>query len=361
MSSDPNPGPSDRFSPAARAVIVAAALMVVVAGLRAAGTIVVPLLFSLFLAILLAPSLDALRRRGIPTALAYLIVAVAVVVVGLVVIAAVGVSLTDFLGRLPEYGTRLEALKRAWLARLEPLGIDTTDQSRSRYLGPEALLTLMRSLAAGLASYFADGFLILFTTVFLLAEAAVFPAKLRALPGDKEATLLRIGRVVAGVRGYMAIKAKVSLLTGLIVVAWLMLLRVRYPLLWGMLAFALNFVPTIGSILAAVPPIVVALLEQGAVTAGLVALAYLAVNFVFGWVVEPRWMGRGLGLSPLVVLLSLVFWGWVFGPPGMLLSVPLTMAVKIALESRPETRSLGLLLGEAPSAWSDPTAPPAAQ
>lgn len=342
-----------RFSPASRGLIVAAALCVVIAGLRAAEALMVPLLFSLFLAILLAPALGALRRRGIPTILAYLIVTAGVLVVGLAVIAAVGFSLTDFLGRLPDYAERLDRLKADWLERLRPLGLEPSEQARSRYLGPEALVALMRSLAAGLASFFTNGFLILITTIFLLAEAAVFPAKALALPGHGKGLLADLGRIVAGVRSYMAIKTWVSLLTALLIVAWLLIFRVRYPALWGLLAFALNFVPNIGPILAAIPAVVVALLEQGPGIAGLVALGYLAVNLLFGYVVEPRWMGRGLDLSPLVVLISLVFWGWVFGPPGMLLSVPLTMAVKIALESRPETRGLALLMGEAPPSPSE--------
>ncbi len=330
MTDPHHPTGDDDFSPAARGLIIAAALCVVIAGLRAADTILVPLLFSIFLAILLAPALGALQRLGVPTIIAYLLVTAAVMIVGLAVIAAVGVSLSDFLGRIPDYANRLDQLKASWLERLKPLGLEPSDQARSRYLGPEALVGLMRVLASGLASFFANGFLILVTTVFLLAEAAVFPSKAHTLPGGGEGLLDEFRRIVAGVRGYMAIKTWVSLLTGVLVTCWLLALRVRYPGLWGLLAFALNFVPNIGPILAAVPVVVVALLDRGPATAGLVVMGYLVVNLLFGYVVEPRWMGRGLDLSPLVVLLSLVFWGWVFGPPGMLLSVPLTMAVKIA-------------------------------
>jgi predicted PurR-regulated permease PerM len=116
--------------------------------------------------------------------------------------------------------------------------------------------------------------------------------------------------------------------------------------MWGLLTFLLNFVPTIGSFLAAAPPVLLALVQAGPVTAGLAAGVQILINVVIGNVLEPRWMGRGLNLSSLVVFLSLVFWGWVLGPIGMLLSVPLTILVKIALESDPGTRWIGVMLGQ---------------
>jgi predicted PurR-regulated permease PerM len=115
--------------------------------------------------------------------------------------------------------------------------------------------------------------------------------------------------------------------------------------LWGLVAFLFNFVPNIGSIIAAVPALLLALVQLGPGPALAAGAGYLVVNIVMGNVVEPRFMGRGVGLSTLVVFLSLVFWGWVLGPVGMLLSVPLTMVVKLALEANPETRWIAVLIG----------------
>ncbi len=150
----------------------------------------------------------------------------------------------------------------------------------------------------------------------------------------------------------MVIKTLVSLATGIAIAIWLGVLGVDYAMLWGLLAFLLNYVPNIGSIIAAIPAVLLALVQLGVGSALLAALGFLVVNAAIGNVIEPRFMGRGLGLSTLVVFLSLVFWGWVLGPVGMLLSVPLTMTVKIALESNEDTRWIAILLGPQPSAKS---------
>ena len=120
---------------------------------------------------------------------------------------------------------------------------------------------------------------------------------------------------------------------------------VDYPLLWAVLAFALNYIPTIGSIIALIPPLLLTIIQLGFINAMIVLLGYLVINTIMGNILEPKFMGKGLGLSTLVVFISLLFWGWVLGPIGMLLSVPLTITIKIALDSSDETRWLAILLG----------------
>jgi len=144
----------------------------------------------------------------------------------------------------------------------------------------------------------------------------------------------------------MAIKTIASLATGIIITIWLIILDVDFPLLWGLVAFMLNFVPNIGSIIAAIPAIMLSYLQIGFGSALLTTIGYLTVNVVIGNFIEPRYMGKGLGLSTLVVFISLVFWGFILGPIGMFLSVPLTMTLKIALQSNPNTRWLAILLGD---------------
>ena len=145
-------------------------------------------------------------------------------------------------------------------------------------------------------------------------------------------------------KSYLVIKTGMSLLTGILVSLWLTILNVEFALLWGSIAFFLNFVPYIGSLIAAIPVAVLALLDVGLGNASLIAAGYLVINVIVSNLLEPRFMGRGLNLSTLVVFLSLVFWGWVFGPVGMFLSVPLTILVKIALEHDPRSRRLAVLL-----------------
>ena len=155
------------------------------------------------------------------------------------------------------------------------------------------------------------------------------------------------------VQNYLAIKTAVSVFTGVLVGIWVWALGLDLPLLWGLVAFIFNYIPNLGSILAAVPAVLLALVQFGPGRAAVVASGYLAINLVFGNDVEPMMLGRRLGLSTLVVFMSRVFWGWVWGPVGMLLSVPLTMMLKIAMENTEDLRWVAVMLDK-----NTPSAPP---
>ena len=144
----------------------------------------------------------------------------------------------------------------------------------------------------------------------------------------------------------MLIKTGTSLATGMIATIWLSIIGVDYPLLWGFLTFLFNYVPTIGSIIAAVPPTLLALIQMGFFPAFLTGIGYVVINLTIGSILEPRFMGKGLGISTLLVILSLIFWGWVFGPIGMVLSVPLTMTIKIALSNFEQTKWVSTLMDD---------------
>jgi predicted PurR-regulated permease PerM len=152
-------------------------------------------------------------------------------------------------------------------------------------------------------------------------------------------------KALKGVTHYLALKTLVSLITGIAVWLSLYLLDVKFALLWGVVAFILNFIPNIGPIIAGIPPFLQALLLNSLFDAAMVAALFTAIHMVFGNMLEPRLMGRGLGLSTLVVFLSLVFWGWLLGPVGMLLSVPLTSITKILMETTPGGSRLAIMLG----------------
>jgi predicted PurR-regulated permease PerM len=198
---------------------------------------------------------------------------------------------------------------------------------------------------AGLSGLLTNVFMILLTVIFILLEASGFPQKLRTALGDPEESLGQFKSITESVNRYLAMKTIFSLATGVAVAIWLAILGVDFALLWGLVAFLLNYVPNIGSIIAAIPAVLLALIQLGVGPALLACLGYVVVNVVFGSILEPKFMGRGLGLSALVVFLSLVFWGWVLGPVGMVLSVPLTMIVKVALESHEDTQWIAVMLG----------------
>ncbi|ABD81777.1 AI-2E family transporter [Saccharophagus degradans] len=332
-------------SPIARFLLVAATFVIVVAGMRAAESILVPFLLSLFIAVIATPPLIWMQRKGVPSSIAMLLVICSIVIGGILIGVIVGASIADFRQDLPGYQQRLTVLTADFFVQLQALGIDVELGHLRESFNPSAALSLAGNTLAQFGNMMTNAFLILLLVVFILAEEVGFRDKIKYSFKTPEKTLAAIEKFTSGVNQYVAIKTTMSALTGLIIMCWLWFMKLEYFVLWGLLAFLLNYVPTFGSILAAVPAVLLALVQLGVGDALLVGAAYLAVNFVVGNVIEPRVMGKGLDLSALVVFLSLVFWGWVLGPIGMLLSIPLTMTVKIALESFEDTRWLGVMLG----------------
>ncbi len=333
------------FSPISRFLLILAAFVVVVAGMREAKELLVPFLLSLFIAVISSPPLHWLKQKGLPNGLAILCIIAVVIVAGSVVGAVFGSSFAGFKSELPFYQSRLGVISASFFSKLNELGLSVDMTQLKASVNPSAALSLAGTTLASFGNLMTSSVLILLTVVFILAEEVGFSDKLRMGNPDCEKTLEAVGRFTKSVIRYMAIKTGLSILTGLIVMLWLWIQGVDYFVLWGMLAFLLNYVPTLGSILAAIPAVLLALIQLGVGDALITAAGFVFVNFAIGNIVEPRMMGKGLDLSALVVFLSLVFWGWVLGPVGMLLSVPLTMTVKIALESIEETRWVGVMLG----------------
>ncbi len=332
---------------ASQILVTMAALIIVVAGMRAAVEILIPFLLAVFIAIISAPLLFWLQKKKIPTWLS-LIIIIGVLLLALFLMGALlGSSINDFSTNLPSYEAKLSQQIDALISWIGKMGIDTSGLAVTEMLNPGSAMKIVGAALNSLSKVLTNGFLILMTVIFILLEASGMPLKLRRVLGDPEHSLAGFDSFINDVKQYMAIKTIVSLITGILVAAGLMVIGLDYAVLWAVLAFFLNYIPNIGSIIAAVPAVLLAIVQLGFLHAGLVALGYLVVNLVMGNIVEPRFMGKGLGLSTLVVFLSLIFWGWVLGPVGMLLSVPLTITAKIALDSREDTRWLSVLLGPA--------------
>lgn len=342
---------SQNPSGASRFLTTAAALVIVVAGLHAAASLLVPLVLAVFLAVINLPVLQGLRRLRVPTPIAVLAVVLLTFgflgLVGLVGFA----SLTEIRGSLPLYIDRLQALEHSLLDSLEERGVPVPSDVYAAVLTePSRILDLAGGLVRGAANLLSYTAIVILYVVFMLLEAAGFPARLRDTLGRVDADLSRYTQAIHDVQRYLLIKTLISLATGGLIALWLWIIGVDFPLLWGAIAFLLNYIPNVGSLVAAAPAVLFALLQLGPGPAALAAAGYLAVNVVFGNVVEPQAMGRGFGLSTLVVIISLVFWGWLWGPVGMLLSVPLTVIVRIALEHTPDLIWLAKLLGGEPHA-----------
>ncbi|MFQ5994455.1 MAG: AI-2E family transporter [Acidiferrobacterales bacterium] len=325
-------------------LVAVASFVIVVAGMKAAQSLLVPFLLAAFLAVISAPSLFWLQRNRVPMPLALLIVLACVIAILVALAALVGNTLDGFSRALPEYQARLAQQSTALMRLLSKWGVDAPVQQLLEQFNPNSVMNFVAGMLRSLGGVLTNAFLILLTVVFILLEASSLPTKMRAIFGGSQQSQGRLDNVTANIQRYMAIKTWFSLATGVAIAIWLWFLGVDFPLLWGLLAFLLNYVPNIGSIIAAVPAVLLALVQLGFGSALWVAFGYLVVNVVVGTVLEPRFMGRGLGLSTLVVFVSLVFWGWVLGPVGMFLSVPLTMSVRIALDSSERTRWLAILL-----------------
>jgi len=328
--------------------VVLAVLVVVVAGMRAASSILVPLLLSIFIAVILTPAYVAMNRRGVPSSIALIVVILVLVGASFGFITIVGRSLTDFSTRIPTYQTQLQEQTQLVIAWLKDHGMEDLDPAAIESLSPRRAMQFVGGIVGALGGLLKSAFLIVLITVFILLESRILPAKLKALPGMTSGTLTRLEMATENVRRYMGLKTVVSLLTGTLVAVMLALLKVDYPIMLGTLAFMLNYVPSIGSFIAAIPGVALALLGPGLGPAAIALVGYIAINVAIGNGLEPKIIGDQLGLSPLVVLVSLIFWGWVLGPIGMLLSVPLTMAVKIALETDDEMRWIAILMGSRP-------------
>jgi len=326
-------------------MIMAAAFVVLIAGMQAAASLLVPFLLAAFVAIICLPLLHWLTvKLHVSSALSVLLITLLIVFVSLSVGAFVGSSVADFSHNLPSYQQRLQLLTAHAVHWLGGMGIVMSSQTVLDALDPSAAMGMAGKVLSGLGNALANTFLIVLTVIFLLMEASALPHKWAAM-GEQAPSVQQFEAFVKSVSSYFAIKTWVSLATGVFIAIWLAVLGVDYPLLWGVVAFIFNFVPNIGSMIAAVPAILLALVQLGSTDALLAGLGYVIANVVMGNIVEPKFMGKGVGLSTLVVFLSLVFWGWILGPVGMLLSVPLTMIIKLGLESRPDTQWMAIILG----------------
>ena len=334
---------------ATRFLLVAASVIVVIAGLRQAGQLVLPFLTAVILAVVSFPVVAWLQHRQVPTPLAVLITVTAAAGVVSVLGVVVGRSVNELAQVAPQYQARFQELANEALAWAEGVGLPASDWTPLDYVNPEALVDLIGATLGALAGLLSNALLVLLVVIFILFEAAGFRAKLRLAFGDRGATLDRLGEMTLQVQNYLAIKTVVSVATGVLVGTWVWALGLDFPLLWGLVAFIFNYIPSLGSIFAAVPAVLLAIMQLGPGRAAVVAIGYLAINIVFGNFVEPMLLGRRLGLSTLVILLSLVFWGWVWGPVGMLLSVPLMMMLKIALENTEDFRWVAVMLGKNPA------------
>lgn len=335
-----------------RTLLGIAAVIIILAGVKLAAEIVVPFLLSLFIAIICSPMIKAMTQRRVPHWLAITLLFVLISLVFFFLVGLINSTAREFTQSIPQYKILLSQRVSDLTALSQRFNLPFTlsRETIQENFDPSIIMNFVSRVLLNFSGVVSNVFILVLVVIFMLAEAPTmkhkFAMAISSTPYDVAKEERHIDRVLQGVIGYLGIKSITSLLTGVGVFILLEACGVQYAILWATLSFLLNYIPNIGSIIAAIPIIVQALLLNGFGIGFGVAIGVIAINMVVGNIIEPKMMGQRLGLSTLVVFLSLLFWGWLLGTVGMLLSVPLTMALKIALESSPNTIKYACLLGD---------------
>ena len=341
--------------PLTRLLLSLAGATAVLAGMRVAAPILGPILIALVLTIAWSPGSDYLRKRGWDPSLA----ALTGIVLGIIFIALfvglVWASLLQLQGKLPGYQPRIEAIQEMIRAKLSNLPFETRGLFTSEILQPGSIVGYGLTTIRRITETAGNIVLLMLLMAFMMLEAMRFPAKLRRALGSRSEAVERMNRFGESIRSYVVINAIFGLIAAVLNTTLLLALGVDFAVLWGVLSFLLSFVPNIGFMIALVPPALIALVEHGFTRPIIVVVAYTLINFVVDNVIKPRFVGAKVDLSPLIVVVSLIFWGWLLGPMGALVAVPLTIGLKFFLESFDESLWMAHLMSDAG------TAPPAGE
>ena len=289
-----------------------------------------------------------LMRKHVPSSVAILMVIAGFIGVLALIGLLVGISVKSIINEVPLYQARLQQQFISLKATLASMGIVIDDKDIRGYVNPDALKNFGTGILTGMGSIISNTVLILLTVSFILLEASSFPVKLRKTLGEPKAVFPEFSKFVVDIKRYVVIQTGVSLTAGIFTGVWLSVLGVDFAVLFALLAFLLNYIPNVGSVIAIVPAVIIAFIQFGIGRSALVIGGYVLVTFTLGNVVQPRLMGQKLGLSTLVVFLSLLFWGGLLGMIGMILCVPFTMVLKFALERSENTKWIAALLGRVP-------------
>ena len=323
-------------------MLVMAAVVIVLAGVKAASVIVVPFLLALFLAIILAPLFLWLKKKGVPQGIALLLIVILLFGSIGTLVMLIGNSVQDFSHNVPLYEEKLRTDFRNLLTALDGYNIKIPKEDIISMFATDSIMSYIAKTLKSLGGLLTNSLMIIVTVVFMLLEISQFTKKLERANTKSLNSFVAISD---NIKHFILLKSMTSAATGIVITIGLKFFDIHYAVLWGVVAFLLNFIPNIGSIIAAIPAVLMAMVQYDFGTALAVTGLYVAVNVTIGSILEPRIMGEGLGISPLVVFLSLIFWGWLLGPVGMLLSVPLTIMVKIVLDANDDTKWISTLLG----------------
>ncbi len=314
--------------------------------LKYASDLLVPFLIAMALAIVLNPLFNYLERKHIPKALSLVLIVIISLLPTIILGGYIGEEVKEFANNFHAIKQEFNASLEKMVLSLNHVGLEVTQEDILKILDKSNMGEIIKNLASQAGSQFSNIFLIFFTVAFMLMESDYLYNKMIKITQFYGRDINDMTTIINKIKTYFLLKAKTSLITVVWILVVLWYYEVDYFYLWAALAFFLNFIPVIGSILAAIPAIGMAWIGEGSMVALWVGIWYAIINMVVGNILEPRIMGKGLGLSALVIFLSMTFWGWVFGPAGMILSVPLTMAMQFLFDQYRETKWIALLLSD---------------
>jgi predicted PurR-regulated permease PerM len=326
-------------------LVTIAALIIILAGVVYARSIITPFLLALFISIICARPIAWLENRKIPRPAALLIVILGLIALFSGFVFLIGGTLSSFSSDVAEYESTLTAMGSSVIQFLNDNGVKLPEEQLSNLIQPAKILELTANAVNGVLGMMGNTFLIFLIVVFILTEFGSFIVKAKAIVFGTGKSIDYFYTIAENIRQYLWIKTLVALSVGTLIYFALLIIGIGYPLLWAMIAAQMNYIPNIGSIIASIPAVLFALVQLGTGGAIWTLVVFMLIYNVVGNFIEPRIMGKGLGLSTLVVFLSLLFWGLIFGTVGMVLSVPITMTIKIILEQNEKTRWLSILLG----------------
>ena len=323
-----------------------ASLVVIIAGVKAASEIVIILFLSIFTASIISSLINILEEKHIPKFLAYLFVLGVFILISLLLAYIVNISLKDFLTNLPTYETKLRDLVVNSIAFGETYGFEVDKKTILDALNFSSFFGITTNVLGSIGTFLSKFLLIIIGIAFILAESKSFEKKLKIIFEKDSEKLEHFKLFSENIQKYFLVKTTTSFLTGLFVALSLIFFDIDYPILWGVLAMLFNFVPIVGSIIAAIPAVLLSFVTSDLNISLILIILYIFINIFISDILEPKLMGKELGLSPLIIFFSLIFWGWVLGIVGMFLAVPLTMTLKIAFNSNKTTKWLSILMSD---------------
>lgn len=323
-----------------------ASFVVIIAGVKVASEVVVIIFLAIFISSIFSSLLKVLQRKQIPKILSYFFIFLIVVLIGLMLAYVINISLKDFLTNLPIYEEKLKALVLDSIYFASTYGLEIDKTKIMETLNFSSFFGVTTNVIGGISTFLSKLLLVVIGVAFILAESKSFQTKLKVIFRNNAKKLEHFNLFSYNIQKYFVVKSFTSFLTGFIIAIMLSFFGVDYPILWGVLAMLFNFVPVVGSIIASFPAILLSLMNLALDVTIWVTVLYVIINISISNILEPKLMGRELGLSPLVIFFSLIFWGYILGIVGMFLAVPITMTLKIAFDSNTSTHWLGILMSD---------------